>query len=126
MQPVPYFTGHARCYVYSGFATIKKQSRRCDVSMLAHLSDVMNDSSNSNASVQYPQWQWEDWQAFLQPKFRALPGIRKYQYFRFEQRWPGFVFARERHESEKTKILLTSESGFVATEIPRTLTTAGL
>ncbi|KAH3714844.1 hypothetical protein DPMN_057546 [Dreissena polymorpha] len=76
MQPVPYFTGHARSHVDSGFAAIKKRFRRCDVSTLAHLSDVVNDSSNSNASVQYPQWQWEDWRAFLKPKFRALPGIR--------------------------------------------------
>ncbi|KAH3824781.1 hypothetical protein DPMN_126634 [Dreissena polymorpha] len=66
-QPVPYFTGHASSHVDSGFVAIKKRFRRCHVSTLAHLSDVVNDSSNSNASVQYSQWQWEDWRAFLQP-----------------------------------------------------------
>lgn len=68
--------GHARCLVDGGFASLKRLYRRTDCDSIDQLEEVVNKSSSTNTAVRYPAWKWRDWNAFLGPVFRAVPGIR--------------------------------------------------
>ncbi|KAH3806414.1 hypothetical protein DPMN_134735 [Dreissena polymorpha] len=79
----------------SGFAYIKKPNRRSDCDIIQQLDDIVNKSSTANEAVRYPTWRWRGWNTFLSTSFKAIPGIRKYQYFRFDSSRPGTVFAKK-------------------------------
>ncbi|XP_052224777.1 uncharacterized protein LOC127840404 [Dreissena polymorpha] len=64
----------------------------CDI--IQQLEDIVK-SSTANEAVRYPPWRWRDWKTFLSTSFKAIPGIRKYQYFRFDSSRLGTVFAKK-------------------------------
>ncbi|XP_052820507.1 uncharacterized protein LOC128246360 [Mya arenaria] len=80
--------GHAKCLVDSGFGNAKRLYRRTDCESLDQLEDVVNKFSYSNTAVRYPAWSWRNLKGFLGDHFKALNGIRKYQYFRFSSTEP--------------------------------------
>lgn len=69
-------SGHARCHVDAGFASIKKLYRRTDCETIGQLEEVINRSCMANLAVRYPQWQWRNWKVFLGATFKPLKNIR--------------------------------------------------
>ncbi|XP_052242360.1 uncharacterized protein LOC127852442 [Dreissena polymorpha] len=111
--------GHARCHVDSGFACVKKAYRRSDVETMGELAAVVDGSISANAAVRYPAWCWRNWKSFLGEHFNALPGIRKYQYFRMSSADPGVVMAKTCSDGEETSLCLLKNPGFLFTNTDR-------
>ena len=99
-------TGHTKFGPDWCFGLIKQRYRREMVSCLNDVVDVINDSTitgvniaqrvdTEDGEVIVPQ---ADWQAFLQPFFRVMPGIKRYHHFRFDSIQPGMLF---RHHTSK-------------------------
>ncbi|XP_052274560.1 uncharacterized protein LOC127874348 [Dreissena polymorpha] len=96
--------GHARCLVDSGFAHIKLKYRRHDCETREQLAETVEGSSVGNMAVSYPQWSWRAWKEFLGQHFKSVIGIRKFQYFRFEEDKPGVVTVKTAAGAEETEI----------------------
>ena len=75
--------GHTRSRVDSGFGHIRKLFNQRDTSSYLQLQDVIVKSSKTNLVTLYPQWQWLDFDSFLQ-LYKRLPGITKYHHFVFD------------------------------------------
>lgn len=68
-----------------------------------------------------------DWATRLSTYFRKLPGVTKYQHFRFHQNSPGKVFVRLSAESPETEFDLLRNKGQRPTnQLPGKITPAGL
>ncbi|XP_052797705.1 uncharacterized protein LOC128229867 [Mya arenaria] len=104
--------GHAKCLVDSGFGNVKRLYRRTDCESLDQLEDVVNKSSYSNTAVRYPAWSWRNWKGFLGDHFKALNGIRKYQYFRFSSTEPGVVVVRTSRDAEEDTLNVLKDPAF--------------
>ena len=90
--------GHTRCLVDGCFGLIKKKYRRSDCDNLTQLQSDVEDSAAVNSAQLYqapgssrPAFQWYDWVAFIDDRFKAIQGIRSFQHFRFTKSAPGSV-----------------------------------
>ncbi|KAH3834847.1 hypothetical protein DPMN_108180 [Dreissena polymorpha] len=99
-----------------------------DVETLAEMADVVEQSSVTNTAITYPLWPWSDWKFFIEPRLKAVQGIRKFQYFRFDSDAPGIVFFRERRDTEEISVKLINNNAvdFAHNERPSVLSPAGL
>ena len=86
---------------------IKQRYWREMVSCLNDLVDVVNNSTITGVNIAQkvgtedyevivPQ---ADWQAFLQPFFPVMPGIKRYHHFHFDSTQPGMLFRKEYADS---------------------------
>ena len=62
-----------------------------DTDTVDHIASVVECSSTSNVPVLYGQWEWRAWKDFLGDRFKKVPAINSYYYFRFESSDPGAV-----------------------------------
>ena len=127
--------GHTRCLVDGCFGLIKQKYRRSDCDTLVQLESVVEDSASVNCAQLYqvpgssrPAFQWYDWVSFLNERFKALPGIRSLQHFRFSRSSPGSVFVKESATAEEREItlLLSKHPPIRKTLLPATLKPGGL
>ena len=102
-------TGHTKFGPDWCFGLIKQRYRREMVSCQNDLVDVVKGSTitgvniaqkvgTEDGEVIVPQ---ADWQAFLRPFFRVMPGIKRYRHFRFDYTQPGMLFRKEYADSEE-------------------------
>ncbi|KAK6167396.1 hypothetical protein SNE40_021432 [Patella caerulea] len=83
-------SGHTKFAPDWAFGLIKQTYRRTMVSCLDEISEVVNSSTSTGVNTAQLVGhengdilvQQRDWQSFLHPYFRCLPGIKKYQHFR--------------------------------------------
>ena len=86
---------------------IKQRYWREMVPCLNDLVDVVNNSTITGVNIAQkvgtedyevivPQ---ADWQAFLQPFFPVMPGIKRYRHFCFDSTQPGMLFRKEYADS---------------------------
>lgn len=101
--------GHTKFLPDSGFGLLKQEFRRSVVSSLECMASVVNRSASCNmaqlvgledGTCIVPNY---DWQQFLTPHGRALPGIKKMHHFRSVSTfaliidcWPGSFFRFEK------------------------------
>ena len=94
-------TGHTKLGPDWCFGLIKQRYRHEIHVFLEDLVDVVNDSTITgvniaqrvgNGEVTVPQ---ADWQAFLRPFFRVMPGIKRYHHSRFDSTQPDMLFRKE-------------------------------
>lgn len=98
---------------------MKRAFKRNLVPAQSVLETVVNESSSVNIAqvVGYEDGTTvvpvSDWQAFFKNSCKPLPGIKKYQHFRFDDAHPGSVFVKEHSESAETEFnILMSDSSF--------------
>ena len=124
-----FYQTYYRCLIDAGFGRIKQKYRLEDTDTVDHIASVVERSSTSNVPVLYGQWEWRAWKEFLGDRFKKVPAINSYYYFRFESSDPGAVYMRQSAVS-------TTETRFVicktpllemdAENIPRVIPPAGL
>ena len=99
------------------FGLIKQRYCREIVSCLNDLVDVVNNTTitgvniaqkvgSEDCEVIVPQ---ADWQAFLRPFFRVMPGIKRYHNFHFDSTQPGMLFCTEYAHSEEESFRLLQD-----------------
>lgn len=122
--------GHTKFAPDWCFGLLKQCFRRTSVSCLQDLCSVVTTSTvtgvnkhqlvGSESGTVYVKT--FDWQAFLEPKFRPLPGIKKLHHFRFSSQTPGTVFFNVEPNDEEQSFLLLNDRrvdvGLMPTEIP--------
>ncbi|XP_045182213.1 uncharacterized protein LOC123540944 [Mercenaria mercenaria] len=123
--------GHTRCLIDAGFGRIKQRYRREDVDTLQHVADVVDLSSCSNVSVVYGRdtWKWRQWKAFFGDRYKKVPNISKYHYFRFTSTDPGAVFMKmSAVDTEETRFVVckTNLLAMDSCDIPQEIMPAGL
>ena len=74
--------GHTRCMVDGNFGLLKKTYRHSDIDAVSQLASMVDRSSSTN-QAQLFQWQWTDWDSWLNQYFTAVKGITKLQHFEF-------------------------------------------
>ncbi|XP_053389671.1 uncharacterized protein LOC128552653 [Mercenaria mercenaria] len=90
--------GHTRCLIDAGFGNIKTLYRRKDCDTLQHIAEVVSNSSHSNQPVTYDGgsgWVWRAWKTFIGDRFKKVPNVAKYHFFRFSSEEPGVVYMRQ-------------------------------
>lgn len=85
--------GHTRCVVDGNFGLLKKAYRNSDVDAVSQLPALVDQSSATN-KAQLFQWQWREWDTWLNNYFTAVKGIMKLQHFEFSDKG-GNVVVRE-------------------------------
>lgn len=125
MMQVP---GHCRCVIDAGFAHIKRKYKRSDCNCIGDLANVVNNSAVSNSAVLFheeDEWVWRNWKAFLELNFKPVPGIRKYQQFRFHHDFPGVVFVKKNNESDEVSLSILKGNTVVSRTRPDIMLPAG-
>jgi hypothetical protein len=97
--------GHTRCIVDSFFGLLKKHFRSSDCNTMLQLKATVESSAVCN-SAQLFEWEWREWDSFFLTMFKPLPGITKYQHFRFTHQIPGTVFVRTSFDSPEISVKL--------------------
>ncbi|XP_050401008.1 uncharacterized protein LOC126817880 [Patella vulgata] len=114
-------TGHTKFAPDWCFGLIKQKYRLTMVSCLDDIANVVRNSTtvginiaqkvgNEDGSVVVNIY---DWQAFFNPFFRKMPGIKKYHHFRFDSNHPGMVFRKLYADSEEEIFNLIIDSSVV-------------
>ncbi len=103
-------TGHTKFAPDWCFGLLKQKYRRTPVSCLSYMEGVVRNSTVTGANV--PQLVGTedgrqlvptiDWQTFLGPYFRTMPGVKSYQHFRFESQSPGVMFYKQYSDSPES------------------------
>ena len=129
-------TGHTKFAPDWCFGLLKQKFRKCDVSSLADMQEVVRKSTlngvnipqlvgdeNGNCSV--PTY---DWQTFLVPFSKAVNGIKQYHHFEFSHEHPGRVIMKKVVDDQGpvTENILTKEVGVVPTGKPTIIPSPGL
>ena len=119
--------GHTKFAPDWCFGLLKRKFRRSEVSCLEDLCQVVKDSTPVKR-VNIPQLVAEEngdvyvnsynWQAFFQPHFRTLAGIKKLGHFRFTSESPGSVFYRETLADVETEFRLTADVAVTLDALP--------
>ncbi|XP_070210181.1 uncharacterized protein [Littorina saxatilis] len=129
--------GHTKFAPDWAFGLLKKCFRRSEVSCLDDLCEVVRESTPVS-HVNIPQLVGRedgsslvntyDWQTFLKPAFKRLPGMLKFAHFRMSHQHPGCVFVKmSLAEVEEQRNLLVSREAFRAlADMPLILPTPGL
>ena len=102
-------TGHTKFGPDWCFVLINHRYRREMVSCLNDLVDVVNDSTITGVNIAKKVGTKDgevivpraDWQVFLRPFFRVVPGNKRYHHFRFDSTQPGMLFRKEYADSEE-------------------------
>ena len=121
-----------RCLIDAGFGNIKTLYRRKDCDTLQHVTEVVSSSSHSNQPVNYDSgngWVWRTWKAFFADRFKKVPNVSKYHYFRFSSEEPGVMYMKvsSADESEVRFILCKTHLLEMAhDDIPPQIAAAGL
>ena len=95
--------GHTKFGPDRCFGILKKAYKVTYVSSLYEIARMVETSSNvginkaqlvgtHDGRVLVPVY---DWASFLEPYFKKIPNIKKYQHFRFSKDSPGMVFCKE-------------------------------
>ena len=92
--------GHTKFLPDGYFGNIKALFRKTRINTVNDVEQVVKKSTknNSNHAVRYNNgngWLYYDFESFLKPHFRELPGIQKYRHFWFKRSEPGKVFAQK-------------------------------
>ena len=118
-------TGHTKFAPDWCFGLLKQKFRKCDVSSLADMEEVVRKSThkgvnilhlvgdeNGNCSV--PTY---NWQTFLLPFSKAVNGIKQYHHFEFSHEHPGRVIMKKVVDDKEpvTENILTKKVGVVPT-----------
>ena len=114
-------SGHTKFAPDWCFGLLKQKFRRTQVCTLSDLCNVVSESTVKGINI--PQLvgtedgkvivSTYDWQSFLQPYFKPLPGLKKLQHFRFSAESPGMVYYRTKPDDpERTFQLLQSPEAF--------------
>ncbi|KAH3804626.1 hypothetical protein DPMN_132915, partial [Dreissena polymorpha] len=80
---------------------------------------VVDGSNSTNVAVRYPAWSWRNWKSLIDEHFNALPGIRKYQYFRMSSATHGVVMVKTSSDGEETSFCLLKNKFFRFTNTDR-------
>ncbi|XP_014674791.1 PREDICTED: uncharacterized protein LOC106814923 [Priapulus caudatus] len=127
--------GHTKFAPDWCFGLVKQKYRRTMVSSLDNFVDVVNSSTivgtniaqkvgTSSGDVIVPYY---DWNKFLSLYFRTVPGIKKFQHFRFDAAHPGEVFRKEYADSaEENFQLLRDVNNLPQASKPGTIPPPGL
>ena len=83
--------GHTRCAVDGGFGLAKKKFRASDTDTYTQLAKLVSDSAVLNESCVSTEWEWRDWDTFLQEHFKKVAGITKHHHFFFSATQKGVV-----------------------------------
>lgn len=127
--------GHTRCLVDGCFGLIKKKYRRSDCDTLTQLQSDVEDSAAVNSAQLYqapgssrPAFQWYDWVAFIDDRFKAIQGIRSFQHFRFTKSAPGSVFVKASANAEEREVVVLrpTHPPIRKSLLPPTIKTGGL
>ncbi|XP_070174272.1 uncharacterized protein [Littorina saxatilis] len=116
--------GHTKFSPDWCFGLLKKCFRKSEVHCLDDLCDAVRRST-SVKKVNVPQLVTTEngqihvtsynWQAFLSPFFRPLPGMKKVGHFRFSSEVPGSVFFRESLGDDETEFRMLTDVRAVRT-----------
>ena len=122
--------GHTRCSVDGGFGLAKQKYRLGDIDTMEQLVSVVTESACSNVAST-KNWEWRDWDSFLQGYFKRLAGITQYQHFNMTKEQPGKIKMKKTSAAEEgdTIQLLRNPSdttGFSSSSLPDVLPEAGL
>ena len=81
--------GHTRCSV----SDLELQNRSTDSVVLIPRSSCLKPSqkSSSTNTMACKNWEWRNWDSYLQTHFKRLSGISSYQHFTFTKNRPGHV-----------------------------------
>ncbi|XP_041347245.1 LOW QUALITY PROTEIN: uncharacterized protein LOC121367205 [Gigantopelta aegis] len=94
------------------FGLLKQNFRRTEVCSLEEMAACVKKSSTSGVNmsqlvgdesgkVLVPMY---DWQKFLTPFFKPLPGIKKLQHMRFDSKQPGLILVKDSSDCEETAV----------------------
>lgn len=113
--------GHTKFSPDWCFGLLKQSYRRTPVSSLGDISEAVKHSTvtgvnvpqlvgTEDGTVIVPTY---DWQSFLEPYFRPLPGMKKLQHFRFNSDNPGVVhYQNAPDEPEQSFQILQTPNSF--------------
>ncbi|KAK7487250.1 hypothetical protein BaRGS_00021478 [Batillaria attramentaria] len=129
--------GHTKFAPDWCFGLLKRAFRRDEVNCLQDLCRVVEEST-AESRINIPQLVGHedgtvvvptfDWQNFLSPAFRRMPGVLQYSHFRVTRERPGVLFYRSSlAEDEQSRMLIKSAAAFDALpDMPPVLPAAGL
>jgi len=121
--------GHTICLVDGHFGLIKKSYRRMDCDTLQNLVEATCRSTANNIP-QLSAWQWQNWEALVNPLFKPIPHIQKYHHFRFDASSPGKVHFKEHANSAEKEISIFKKDVTAAkvrkAKLPNVTSPAGL
>ena len=122
--------GHTKFAPDWCFGLLKQAFRRHDVSCLADLETVVDNSAEVNEAQREDGEKLvavHDWQAHLGGNFKVLPGMKKYHHFRFHADSSGICFVKRTADDEEMAVnLLTTNIEAVHRNRPAVLLPAGL
>ena len=120
--------GHTRCTVDGGFGVVKKKFRSSDTDTAAQLTQMINASGHRNKAVLF-DWEWLQWDEFLQTFFKKVQGITSYQHFHLSKAFPGQVKMKKAFNSEEVvtlQLVKDPQKEFDHSILPAVLPAAGL
>ena len=96
---------------------MKKIYWRSDCESTADFESLVNKSASANVAVRYPAWCWRDWKSYLSLYFKAMQGVKKYQYFRMESTLRGIVVVKENRDADEIQINILKEESIALREL---------
>ena len=129
-------TGHTKFGPDWCFGLLKQKFRKCDVSSLEDLMDVVRRSTLEGVNIPHlvgdekgncsaPTY---DWKTFLAPFSKAVNGIKEYHHFEFSHEYPGRVVMKKVVDDEEPVVcnILTKEVADVPQGNPAIIPSPGL
>ena len=122
--------GHTRCSVDGGFGIAKQKYRLGDIDTMEQLSEAIKKSSSTNTTA-CKNWEWRNWDSYLQTHFKRLSGISSYQHFTLTKNRAGEVLMTKTGADEdgvKVQLLRNQDTlnAINAHVLPDVLPEAGL
>ena len=127
--------GHTKFSPDRFFGLIKRNYRRTNVSSLAEIVKVVEESTQGGQNKAFvigseppsKRFYYYDWAQFLSSYYNHIPHITSYHHFYFSKEYPKEVAVREFADKEEMKIpILKLDASINNSELPPTLSPSGL
>ena len=109
--------------------TSKQRYRSPEYDTVQHLEAIVQASAQCN-STQLFDWEWREWDTFLSPRFKPLPGISRMQHFCISQDSPGIAMTHTSVDSSESPFQLLKKgikaTSLSADDLPLVLRPEGL
>ena len=109
--------GHTKFLPDEYFGNIKALYRKTRINTMDDVEKVVNKSTKngSNHAIRYNNgngWLYYDFESFLKPHFKELPGIQKYRHFWFKKNEPEKVFVQKEARGEFSSLNILKNKSF--------------
>ena len=127
--------GHTKFSPDRFFGLIKRKYRHTDVSSLAEISKLVEESTKGGQNRALiigseplsQRFHYYDWSEYLCKYYKAIPQITSYHHFCFSQEYPGKVALREFADTKETKVIILRKDVTIdPTALPSILPPSGL